>query len=214
MPLPTPAPARWRRGCSPRTRRRPSATRAARSCTASPTGTSWPPTRRTRARCGRSRPRPGPPSGSTSSAATMSLVATGADRLRRRRQRAFPGVRPRDGGGPVRDQPRVGGDELPDRLRRRRAAVRGGEHGVGRRRRTSRGRRRSCGRVRGTICSCLRCPDTNDLRRVHARASRGGNRCHQRLVYPDQGRPISHKPEPVVRRLSGLGAGPHAYLTV
>ena len=36
---------------------------------------------------------------------------------------------------------------------------------------------------------------------------------HGLLVYPDQRRPISYKPEPGIRRLSRLGAGPHTYLT-
>lgn len=34
------------------------------------------------------------------------------------------------------------------------------------------------------------------------------------LVYPDQGRSISNKPEPSIRRLSRLGAGPCTYRTV
>ena len=52
-------------------------------------------------------------------------------RLRRRRQRAVPGLRPGDGRGAVGDQPGVGGDGVPDHLRCGRAAVRGGEHGIG-----------------------------------------------------------------------------------
>ena len=48
--------------------------------------------------------------------------------LGRGRQRAFPRLRRRDGGDPLGDQPRVVGVGLPDHLRRRRPAVRRGEH--------------------------------------------------------------------------------------
>ena len=62
--------------------------------------------------------------------ATMSLVATGGGLLvRRRRQRALPGVRRRDRRSALGDQPRLGGERLPDHLRGRREAVRRGEHG-------------------------------------------------------------------------------------
>ena len=48
--------------------------------------------------------------------------------LRRRPQRPLPRVRPRDRRGPLGDQPRLADHRLPGHLRRRRAAVRGGQH--------------------------------------------------------------------------------------
>ena len=49
-------------------------------------------------------------------------------RLRGRRQRPLPRLRRHHGGDPLGDQPRLAGLRLPDHLRRRRPAVRGGQH--------------------------------------------------------------------------------------
>ncbi len=49
-------------------------------------------------------------------------------RVRGRRERAFPRLRRRDRRGAVGDQPRLGRHRLPDHLRGRRPAVRGGQH--------------------------------------------------------------------------------------
>ena len=52
----------------------------------------------------------------------------GRPRLRRRRQRPLPRPRPGDRRGALGDQPWLGRQRLPDHLRRRRPAVRGGQH--------------------------------------------------------------------------------------
>ena len=55
-------------------------------------------------------------------------------RLRGRHQRPLPRPRRRDRRGAVGGEPRIAGERLPDRLRRRRPAVRGGQHRHGRQR--------------------------------------------------------------------------------
>ena len=54
--------------------------------------------------------------------------------VRRRRERPVPGLPRRDGRGTVGDQPRLAGHRLPDQLTRSTAAVRRGEHRLGRHR--------------------------------------------------------------------------------